>query len=177
MLSRRAFLRGLAVVPGLCVLAPWEAEAARGAARGVAFEHAHTGAKLSLIYWADGKYLPEALFRIDRFLRDHRTGEIHPIDPKLLDLLHQVQRRVGSRAPFEMISGYRSVATNERLRRQGHRVARRSLHMVGKAIDIRLPDVNTRRLRDVAVGMRGGGVGYYPQSNFVHLDTGRVRRW
>jgi uncharacterized protein YcbK (DUF882 family) len=110
-------------------------------------------------------------------LRDHRTGQMHPIDRKLLDLLHEVQRRTGSQAPFEMISGYRSAATNERLRRQGHRVARRSLHMVGKAIDIRLPDLSTRRLRDAAVAMRRGGVGYYARSNFVHLDTGRVRRW
>jgi len=177
MISRRTFLRGLAVVPGVLLLEPGQASAVRTGSRALAFEHAHTGEKLSLVYWADGRYLPDALVRIDRFMRDHRTGQIHPIDPKLLDLLHEVQRRTGNRAPFEMISGYRSAATNERLRAQGHRVAKRSLHMVGKAIDLRLPDLNTRRLRDAAVAMRRGGVGYYARSNFVHLDTGRVRKW
>ena len=174
---RREFLRVLLALPGALSIAPWRARASHGEHRALRFDHMHTGEKLSVVYWAEGDYLPGSLVRIDRFLRDHRTGDIRPIDPTLLDLLHEVQRVSGSDAPFQVISGYRSPDTNARLRAQGRSVAKGSLHMVGKAIDVRLGDLETARLRDIALALRRGGVGYYSRADFVHLDTGRVRRW
>jgi uncharacterized protein YcbK (DUF882 family) len=102
---------------------------------------------------------------------------VHPIDPALLDLLHGVRSATGSRAPFQIISGYRSPATNHRLQQASTGVATHSLHMDGRAIDVRLADVTLPRLRRAASAARAGGVGYYPESGFVHLDTGRVRYW
>ena len=121
--------------------------------------------------------MPDALTSLNRFLRDHYSGEIGPIDPQLFDLLHQVQQLVGSTRPFEVISGYRCAATNATLREtRGGGVAKHSLHMEGRAIDVRLPGVALADLRDAAVTLKAGGVGFYP-GQFVHIDTGRVRRW
>ena len=147
------------------------------APRGLSFNHMHTGKQLSVVYARDGAYLEPALEEINRFLADHYSGDIHRIDPSLLDLLHDVQREVGSRAPYEVISGYRSPETNARLRAEGRQVGRRSMHMKGKAIDIRLADVSSAVVRDTALKLRRGGVGYYEKNDFVHLDVGRVRRW
>jgi uncharacterized protein YcbK (DUF882 family) len=149
----------------------------QGGERALSFLHTHTGERLSLAYWGDGQYLPDGMARVEAFLRDFRTGERHPIDPALLDQLHALRLATGSRAPFQVVSGYRSSATNESLRAGGGGQARHSLHMEGRAIDIRLSDVRTSVLRDAALELGLGGVGYYPTQDFVHVDTGRPRRW
>lgn len=142
------------------------------------FAHLHTAERLEVAYSDGVQYLPDALAAINQLLRDFRTGDVHAIDPKLLDLLHALRDTTGATRPFEIISGYRSPQTNAMLRqRGGGGVASGSLHMVGQAIDIRLPDVPLATLRDAALSLARGGVGYYPSSNFVHVDTGRVRRW
>jgi uncharacterized protein YcbK (DUF882 family) len=148
------------------------------APRTVSFRHTHTGESLSLAYAHGDTYLPDALARVNWFLRDFRNGESKAIDPQLLDQLHTLSAITGTRAPYEVISGYRSPATNELLqRRGGGGVASHSLHLEGRAIDVRLADVPLADLRDAALSLRSGGVGFYAQSQFVHLDTGRVRRW
>jgi len=174
---RRTFLRGMLASSAVMLFVPSRARGARTGPKSLAFDHTHTGEKLSIVYAAQGGYLPDAMQRVAQFLRDFRTGDAHAIDPELLDLLHAAHRVSGSRAPFQVISGYRSPQTNSWLRAQGRGVAGGSLHMVGKAIDVRLHDVRTARLREVALALRRGGVGFYPQADFVHLDTGPVRRW
>lgn len=138
----------------------------------------HTGERIQAEYWAKGRYLRDGMREINRLLRDHRTGAVHPMDPKLLDLIHALTRRIGSRAPVHVISAYRSPESNALLREaDGSGVAQNSFHMQGKAIDIRIPGLPLRQLRKAALGMRAGGVGYYPDSNFVHVDTGPLRHW
>lgn len=147
-------------------------------ARTLDFVHTHTGERISLVFAVGADLLPDALSALNRFLRDHYTGEVGRIDPRLFDMLHRVRGLVGSAAPFEVISGYRCAATNERLRQSGGGgVARRSLHMDGRAIDVRLRGVKLADLRDAALELRGGGVGYYPRDMFVHMDTGPLRAW
>lgn len=136
-----------------------------------------TAERLTIEYCTADAYVPEALAAVDHLLRDFRTGEVHPIDPALLDLLHRLGGATGARRPFDVISGYRSPATNQMLRERSTGVASGSLHMQGRAIDIRPADVPLERLRDAALGLRLGGVGYYPASDFVHVDTGRVCAW
>ncbi|WP_303902260.1 DUF882 domain-containing protein [Thiohalomonas denitrificans] len=145
--------------------------------RELAFYGLHTGESLRTPYWEEGHYLPEALEAVDFILRDHRSSEVKRIDPGLLDLLWAMQQRVPGQGTFHVISGYRSPSTNEALRAASGGIAKYSLHKVGKAIDIRLPGTPTRRLKQVAVVLKRGGVGYYPESDFVHVDTGRVRYW
>ncbi|MEX2482095.1 MAG: DUF882 domain-containing protein [Gammaproteobacteria bacterium] len=145
--------------------------------RALAFDHLHTGEQLEIIYFEQGQYDDGALAAINRLLRDFRTGDVHPIRTELLDQLSLVHAAAGSDAPFQIISAYRSAKTNGMLQRKSSGVASRSLHMDGMAIDVRLPDVKTHHLRDVAADLRLGGVGYYAQSNFVHLDIGRPRQW
>lgn len=177
-LNRRKFLLHLARISSAAALAaPANALAAISAPRRLNFLHTHTREKLDVVYYADGQYLPEARTAITQFLRDHRTDEAHPIDPALFDILHEVSRLGEGNRCFEVISGYRSPATNNRLRRHSRGVARNSLHMQGKAIDVRLQGVNTRTLRQLAIALRQGGVGYYRSSDFVHLDTGKFRTW
>ena len=169
-------MAGLALAPlGLAVTRP--ALAGDAAERSLAFHHTHTGERLRITYFAGGAYLPDSLTRIDWLLRDFRTGDTHSIDRRLLDTLHALCRACG-KDTFEIISGYRSAQTNAMLRRTGGGgVAKRSMHMDGRAIDVRLAGCDTARLRDAAIALRGGGVGYYPESDFVHLDTGRFRTW
>jgi uncharacterized protein YcbK (DUF882 family) len=145
--------------------------------RSLSFVHLHTGEKLSVAYFEAGAYLTDALAAVNHLLRDFRSGEVGEMDPALLDLLHALRRSTASREPFQIISGYRSAATNETLRLRSSGVASASLHLSGRAIDIRLADVTLERLRDAARSLRLGGVGYYPRSDFVHVDTGRVRAW
>lgn len=151
------------------------------ATRALSFVHTHTAEKLSIQYCCDGRYEPGALARLNHLLRDFRTGEVKPIDPKLFDLLHELSAELGvEEAPFHIISGFRSPVTNSMLRARGGAhtgVATTSLHMVGKAMDIRLPEVKLKSLREAAASLKRGGVGYYASSNFVHVDTGRVRYW
>jgi uncharacterized protein YcbK (DUF882 family) len=175
--TRRRLLHLVAAVALPAVAVPARATAWRGE-RQVALAHTHTREQMALVYAADGSYLPEAMVRVDTFLRDHYTGEVGRIDPALMDVLHGVQRLLGHAGRYEVISGYRCPRTNARLRREGGGgVATRSLHMDGKAIDVRLPGVPLAELRDAALELRAGGVGYYPSQQFVHVDTGRVRRW
>lgn len=177
-LSRRGFLYRVAAGAS-SVLAPglWQYAAAKTDTRHLPFQHTHRADELLVTYRRGGVYVPEGLRKVEHFLRDHRTQEVHSIDPDLLDFLHEVFLLTESSGTFQVISGYRSPASNEMLRKQGNAVAKRSQHMLGKAIDVRLTDVQTATLRDAAISLRRGGVGYYPQSNFIHLDTGRVRRW
>ncbi len=181
-LPRRDFLRlGLCAAAGLAL--PWPALASLGEQaapeRTLSLFNVHTGERLlGANYWVRGEYQPDALAEIDYLLRDYRTDEVQPIDPQLLDMLHRLSRRMGTDSPFSVISGFRSPETNQMLRQAGGGgVARKSLHMSGRAIDIRLPGRELENLRRAAVALRGGGVGYYPRDGFVHLDTGRVRTW
>ena len=145
--------------------------------RDIAFYHTHTRKKLSVVYAANGKYIAPALHQIDNFLADFRTGGIKRIDPHLLDLIHDIRESLGSKGTYEVISAYRSPETNSMLRAKSNGVAKNSQHLLGNAIDVRLSDVKTAELRDAALAMKRGGVGYYADSDFVHIDIGRVRRW
>jgi uncharacterized protein YcbK (DUF882 family) len=175
--DRRLFARAAAIAaPALLISRKSQAAVPRSDV--LSFVHTHTGESLSVDWRVEGSPDPNALGRIDRLLRDVRTGDVHPIDPALLAQLHRVVELTGSRGPFHVISGFRSPRTNEMLRRTGGGgVARHSLHLEGRAIDVRLPDVPLSDLRDAASSLRAGGVGYYAQERFVHLDTGRVRAW
>ncbi|MGR8935574.1 MAG: DUF882 domain-containing protein [Gammaproteobacteria bacterium] len=143
----------------------------------LAFEHTHTGDKLRLTYFEHGRYIEEALQEIDYLLRDFRTDDIYPIDTALLDQLFILKQTLGVNKPFHIISGYRSPRTNALLRKRSRGVAEHSFHMQGRAIDIRLEGVSSRTIRDAALSLAQGGVGYYPRNNFVHLDTGDFRTW
>ena len=145
--------------------------------RRLSLHNLHTGEHVSQPYWVQGSYMPESLSAINTVLRDHRSGEVYPIDPDLLDLLFAMQQHVGARQGYEVISGYRSPATNAKLQGQSDGVAKRSLHMQGRAIDIRLPGIRLATLHSAAKQIKSGGVGLYAESNFIHVDTGRVRYW
>ncbi len=176
--SRRRLFTGLLGSFGLLVHR--RARAARPDIRGersLSFESLHTGERLSAAYWSGRDYQPDALAEIAKVLRDHRTNAIHPIDPNLLDLLHALAQRLDHKPVFQVISGYRSPVTNASLAAASEGVASHSLHMQGMAIDIRMPGVRTAGIREAALALKAGGVGYYPKSDFVHVDTGRVRFW
>jgi uncharacterized protein YcbK (DUF882 family) len=153
--------------------------AAQGPAgdRTLALYNTHTDEKLKATYVRGNAFDTGALKDINHILRDFRTGDVHPIDVNLLDLLTELHRKTGSKQPFQIISGYRSPKTNSMLNAESSGVAKRSMHLDGKAIDIRLADVNLGTLHETAVAMKRGGVGMYTASNFVHVDTGRVRYW
>ncbi|MCE7885904.1 MAG: DUF882 domain-containing protein [Alphaproteobacteria bacterium PRO2] len=145
----------------------------------VAFKHAHTGESYSGVYRVGDKYLPDAFKRMNYVLRDFRTHEVFPMDPHVLDLVSIIQNKMGTGKPIEVLSGYRSPKTNAMLRHGSDRtgVAKNSLHMYGQAIDIRADNYSSKRIRAIACGLKAGGVGYYPRSDFVHVDTGQVRTW
>jgi uncharacterized protein YcbK (DUF882 family) len=176
--SRRTFLAaGLAVV---ACFSPYKAFASvlkTLPEKALAFYNTHTGETLKAVYWDQGTYVPQALVEINYILRDHRTGEVREIEPALLDLLCALQQKLGSSAPFSIISGYRSSETNSHLSSKNKGVAKNSMHLLGKAIDIRLPGHELKTLQRAAVDLQRGGVGYYPSSDFVHVDVGRVRYW
>jgi uncharacterized protein YcbK (DUF882 family) len=174
--SRRRFIQTLAVAAPAMAL-PSLAFAKNADPRRLRLYHTHTSEKLDVVYHENGAYLPDAMGELNRVLRDHRSGDVIEMDRDLLDMLYAAQQRLGSEGTYEIISAYRSPATNEMLRRKGAGVARRSMHLEGKAIDVRLTDARTRDLRQVGIELARGGVGYYERSNFVHFDTGRVRRW
>lgn len=155
---------------------PFAPRAWAAAPRSLAFYHTHTGETLSAVYFDAGRYVPDALGALNQLLRDFRSGEVAAIDPQLFDLLYVLNQTCGA-GTFEIISGYRSPQTNQLLRRRSGGVAAGSLHLHGRAIDIRLRGCDTGRLRDAALALRQGGVGYYRDSDFVHVDTGRVRTW
>jgi uncharacterized protein YcbK (DUF882 family) len=172
-------LRVLTMIPGvvtaLLLLCPEPAVSFDE--RRLTFYHTHTARNLDVVYARGGEYIDSALDDIERFLSDFRTGDVRTIDPALLDLIYEVRESLGSNGTFEVISAYRSPQTNEMLRDRSNGVAKNSQHTIGKAIDIRLRGIQTAKLRDAAIARKGGGVGYYQASNFVHVDTGRVRRW
>lgn len=177
-LSRRGFLKlGAAAVLGAGLPAQALAALAGNHERVLSFYHWHTGEQVRAVYWAEGAYREEGLAEINRLLRDFRSGEVSPIDPRLLDMLHRLSLQFDAAAEFHVISGYRSPHTNAELARQSGEVAKRSLHMDGLAIDLRLPGQALTDVRRAALAMQAGGVGYYPVSDFVHLDVGRVRQW
>jgi uncharacterized protein YcbK (DUF882 family) len=187
-ISRRAFISGLVrVVAATPLLAAAQGSLAKIASSGdlaesknaktLAFEHTHTGEKLSITYALGDDYVPASLKSFNLFLRDHYTGAVGRMDPELLDLLYGLKQECGTDEPFQVISGYRCPSTNRKLRRRSRGVARNSLHMQGRAIDIRLPDVKLADLKDAARDLRRGGVGFYPSRGFVHVDTGDVRFW
>lgn len=169
--------RPVAIFVITAILALTTARASAVDERRLSFYHTHTGQRLDVVYARGGAYLEPALDRIESFLSDFRTGNARTIDPALLDLIYDVRESLGGRGTYEVISAYRSPGTNEMLRRRSGGVARNSQHLLGKAIDVRLTGAELLRLRDAAISLQRGGVGYYPESNFVHIDTGRVRRW
>jgi uncharacterized protein YcbK (DUF882 family) len=183
LIPRRDVLRWLALGPAalslqqLAVADALVAEKVAVAPRELSLRNLHTAEKAHVRYFEDGRYLPDAMKQLNHLLRDHRSGESAVIDPRLFDQLHVLAAGAKCEAHYEIISGYRSSASNEKLRSGSSGVARQSLHMEGRAIDVRLPRLNCSRLRDLAIGLNLGGVGYYAKSDFVHLDTGRVRTW
>ena len=179
-LDRRSLLKaGMLAVSG-CIF-PYTAfgalEEQQPPDRSLYFYNLHTGENLKTVYWSRGKYISEALVEINYILRDHRSGEIESIDKRLLDLLYTLGKRLEIKEPFNIVSGYRSPSTNALLHRRSSGVAKGSLHQKGKAVDIRAPGCELSSLRNAAIALKGGGVGYYPRSNFVHVDVGRVRYW
>ncbi|MGE5241350.1 MAG: DUF882 domain-containing protein [Bacteroidota bacterium] len=184
MLNRRKFLKfslgmgaGLAATPALARVAPRVELPPATGERVLSFYNTHTGEHTRATYWADGEYVTSELTALDRLLRDFRNGEVAVIDRRLFDILYNLQQLTAASGTFQVISGYRSPATNAQLRAHSSGVARNSLHMRGQAIDIRLTGVELRDLHRAALALRAGGVGYYPSSDFVHVDTGRVRAW
>jgi len=173
--ARRQFLKcgfaafGAAVLPGRVL--------ADTGPRRVAFHNLHTGEAVDALYFDKGQYVPDALAAVNKVLRDFRTGDVHPMDKGLIDLLAVLSTKVDSKGPFQIISGYRSPKTNAMLHAKSNGVAEHSLHMDGLATDIRLADVQLGHLHKAALSLGRGGVGLYPTSNFVHVDVGRVRTW
>ena len=178
-LSRRGFLAAISGA-AITMAAPGVMASAAPLSvrdRELSLYNTHTGEKLCATFWSDGKYLDDGVEEISWLLRDHRAGMANPMDPKLLDLLYQLQAKVEHQGEFHVISGYRSPATNKMLAKNSSGVAKRSYHMLGQAIDVRMPGFDSSQLRKAAISLKSGGVGYYARSNFVHLDVGRVRNW
>ena len=178
MNQRRSFLKGsvaLASMIGVPALAK-AAQPAQGE-RVLRLYNTHTGESLKSVFWAEGQFIPDALQDINKLLRDHRNDKIAEIDPKLIVLVNEVSNKFGDNQVLHIISGYRSPESNAKLAAASGGVAKHSMHMDGKAIDIRIPGKNLAQLHKAAMAMKGGGVGYYPDSQFVHMDTGRVRYW
>lgn len=178
--ARRRFL-GAAVGSAAALGFPMIARAttfSTFSARELSLDHTHTRESIELIYAQGRQYIPEALIDLNHFLRDHYSGRVGQMDPGLYDIMHALRAQLKAKLPFHIISGYRAPETNEHLRNtRGGGVARRSLHMDGKAVDLRMPGVPLKELRDAALELGRGGVGYYPGSDFVHVDTGKVRSW
>jgi uncharacterized protein YcbK (DUF882 family) len=158
----------------LCLSAGWGQSETE---RTLSFYNTHTHERLTVIYKTGDTYIPEAMEKISKILRDHRTGDVHPIDPRLMDFLYDLLTEVDNHGEVHIISGYRSLTTNKKLRQKSKGVASKSQHMQGKALDFRLPGTDTAVLLDKARAMKRGGVGYYKKLDFVQIDTGRVRQW
>ena len=178
--SRRYFLSAGLVTTFACLL-PYKAVGAVtkkfSAERALSFYNTHTSENMKAVYWSEGIYVPQALADINYILRDYRTGEVKEIDTDLLDLLFAIRQKLECTGPFDIISGYRSPETNSLLSNMSKGVVKNSMHIQGMAIDIRLPGYELRALQRAAVDLRRGGVGYYPASDFVHIDVGRIRYW
>lgn len=188
--SRRKFLRTLSGFTGLS-MAPnafaqinklpfsgnQEMPLASGKDKQLDFLHLHTGESLSTTFFSGNQFVATEMSDVNYLLRDHHNGEVYDMNPELLNLLYDVRSALGTQKPIHVISAYRSPATNEKLRKNSTKVAKKSLHMQGKAIDIRIPGVDVKDIHQAALAVKGGGVGLYTRSDFVHLDVGRVRRW
>jgi uncharacterized protein YcbK (DUF882 family) len=178
--ARRDFLKTAGAVATLLAspAAIAKSQKLRGA-KSISLHNLHTEEKIKVDYWIDGKYEPEALAAIDLVLRDHRQNEVCSMDPKLIDILHSIQQSTaGSTGKHvEILSAYRSPTTNSNMRRYKRGVAKNSFHMVGQAVDIRVPGVSNRDVYRAAVSLKEGGIGYYGRAGFVHLDTGKFRTW
>ncbi|HXI47318.1 MAG TPA: DUF882 domain-containing protein [Steroidobacteraceae bacterium] len=178
MISRRRMVMATGALAGTAAL--WGRPSVGAPdlqSRRIDLANLHTGERLEIKYFRDGAYLTEALAAIDTLLRDFRSGEKHAMDPKLMDYLVDVAAQVGAPPAYSVISGYRSPATNERLHERSSGVSQHSLHMQGRAIDVRMTGVGCADLAARAQDLKRGGVGYYRESNFVHLDTGAFRTW
>jgi len=176
-INRRDFLRFGAMTTATMLVSPASAGMGAAVERSLGFHNTHTGETLAATYWAEGSYIKSELQDINILLRDHRSGDVYPIDTDLLDLLFVLQATVGSRKAYQVISGYRSPSTNASLRKTSSGVAKHSYHMQGKAIDIRLSGCDLKQLHTAALSIEGGGVGYYPGSDFIHVDVGPLRSW
>lgn len=179
MIHRRSLLAGLAASVLLCAGAARAQPRMPGALvkRRLSLEHLHSGETIDVVYHQNGRYVPSALYDLNRLLRDHRDGTMHPIDVDVLDYLHDLSVELGTRGPIGIVCGYRSPRSNEFLRARSSGVARRSLHMDGMALDIRVPGLRVRTVAEAALSLRRGGVGSYTGSGFVHIDSGAVRSW
>jgi uncharacterized protein YcbK (DUF882 family) len=179
-ISRREFLSAGLVTAVACIF-PYKAVAGVSntfsAERGLSFYNTHTGENMEAVYWNQGMYIPQALADINYILRDYRTGEVKEINTDLLDLLFALRQKLETTEPFNIISGYRSPETNYFLSSMSKGVVKNSMHIQGMAIDIRLPGYELKTLQRAAIDLRRGGVGYYPSSDFVHVDVGRIRYW
>jgi len=173
--ARRRVLRAFGWA-ALSLVLPFSPAAWAAAPRSISLYHTHTGERFEAVYFENGEYLPDAVAELSRVLRDFRTGEVCAYDARLFDTLHALNLACGE-GTYQVISAYRSEQTNRMLRQHSRGVAKDSLHVSGRAIDVRLPGRDTRQLRDAATTLRQGGVGYYARSNFVHLDTGPFRTW
>jgi uncharacterized protein YcbK (DUF882 family) len=178
-ISRRSFLARVGVAAAGAMLVPSTTVFAKSLTteRQLTLFNQHTDEALSIVCCPQRQYDQRVLARFNNLLRDHRTDQVYPMDPALLDLLYAVTVLTRSRGEFTVLSGYRTPETNDLLRKSGHGAAEHSLHMQGKAIDLRMADVDTRSTREAALALQQGGVGYYPSSDFVHIDTGTVRSW
>lgn len=178
--GRRLFIRhGMAAVSA-GILLPSTAHAATRLAeheKKLTLSNTHTGESIQSVFWAEGNFIPEGLKEINHVLRDFRTGEVAEIDPQLLMMVHRLHHTVEASRPAQIISGYRSPKTNAALRKKSNGVAKKSYHMKGMAIDLRIGGIDLKKLHKAAKSLKGGGVGYYPKSQFLHIDTGPVRSW
>ena len=178
MNNRRSFLKSsVAVASALALPSLARAAIAAPHERSLRFYNTHTGETLRTMFWSDGQFIPEALQDINHLLRDHRNDKVAAMDPELMVLLERVSSQFSNHEVIHVISGYRSPETNQMLAESTGGVARHSMHLEGKAIDVRIPGRDLERLHKAALALKGGGVGYYPDSQFVHMDTGRVRHW
>ena len=176
-LARRRFLKWGASCIGLAACPTWAMGLMPSHERKLSLYNTHTGESLSAPYWADGQYLSDSMSEFNRLMRDHRTNEVAPIDGKLFDLLHALHTRLDGKQAFHLISGFRSSTSNHMLVATTSGVAKGSLHLKGQAADIFLPGCELASLREAALTLKSGGVGYYPTSSFVHVDIGRIRAW
>ncbi len=179
--DRRLFLKGGLTLSAAALISTIGVTPAFAAPKGGRYDFSvhnmHTGDTYKGIYRVGNQYLPEAFEEINHALRDHRTGDVFPIDPRVIDIAAAVHKMSGSKKEFQILSGYRSPKTNNKLRGKSTGVAKQSLHMSGQAMDLKLPDVSNSRLRQLAIKLKAGGVGYYPRSGFIHVDSGQFRTW
>ncbi len=178
MNSRRSFLKKSIILGAGLSVSPYELFSLRlPVDRSIKLYNAHTGEYLNATYWAKDHFVKDELKKINYLLRDHRTGEVREMDLKLLDLLYSIQLIRDTDKHIKVFSGYRSPKTNSRLRKNSEGIAKNSFHLKAQAIDINLPGTELKNLKKLATFLRRGGVGYYPRSGFMHIDTGPIRYW